>query len=69
MENILIVDMPVCHCENKDGIMPNNGIMCGYIGGEFTRYAHCASNERCNGATGDDDPTSWVCDYRKGYLC
>ena len=66
---ILIVDMPVCYCENKDGKTPNNGIMCDYIGGAFNRDGYCSTQETCNGATEDDSSTKWVCNYRKGDLC
>lgn len=50
----------MCHCEHKEGGMPNNGIMCGVGGKNFNLQGFCNHNERCTGPTKDDPATNFV---------
>ena len=59
----------VCYCEHKNGEMPNNGILCGYNGEDFTTYGNCPNGLICTGPIESDPETKRVPSFRKEQLC
>ena len=59
----------VCYCENKNGEMLNNGIICGYEGEEFSKNGDCLDGLVCVGPTKEGPASQRVPSFRRQELC